>query len=257
MSERLLQTSWKVGDLAKQTGLSVRTLHYYDEIGLLKPSHHTEAGHRLYAEADIIRLQQIVSLRQLGFSLEEIKDFLQNPDFSPVALIQSHLDKLHQQIELQQKLARLLESISNRLQASEDVSVNDVIQAIEVSKMAEDLFNKYYTPEQRQYLDQRREMLGNEVIEQAQKDWQDLFAAVQAEMNKGTDPTDEKVLALAKRWSELIEGFTGGNPGIMHSLNNMVQTEYPTMEQQFGFPDRSLFEYIGKAQAALNKESLG
>ena len=120
--------------------------------------------------------------------------------------------------------------------------------------MTEALFNKYYTPEQRQYLDQRREVLGDDVIEQVQKDWQDLFARVQEEMNKGTDPTDEKVLILAKRWCELLEGFTGGNSGIMQSLNNMVQSEYPQMQQQFGFPAPELFEYIGKAQAALKKE---
>ncbi|MBF2016646.1 MAG: MerR family transcriptional regulator [Rivularia sp. T60_A2020_040] len=58
----------KIGKLAKQTGISVRTLHYYDEIGLLSPSGRTEADYRLYAEADIVRLQQIISLRQLGFS---------------------------------------------------------------------------------------------------------------------------------------------------------------------------------------------
>lgn len=255
MSKNLLLTHWKIGDLAKQTGLSIRTLHYYDEIGLLKPSQHTEVGHRLYTREDIIRLQQIVSLRQLSFSLEEIKDCLQNPNFDPIAVMRSHITKLHQQIEIQQQLARLLEGISTRLQASEDISVSDLIHAIEVSKMAEDLFSKYYNSEQRQYLEQRQELLGDEVMQQAQQDWQDLFTRVQEEMNKGTDPSDEKVLALAQRWCELIEGFTGGNSGIMQSLNNMVQAEYPQMQQQFNFPDRALFEYMGKAQAALRNKS--
>ena len=61
----------KVGELARRTGLTIRTLHHYDEIGLLKPSGHTESGHRLYTSSDITRLQQVVSLRQLGFSLDE------------------------------------------------------------------------------------------------------------------------------------------------------------------------------------------
>src|ERR1043165_2969683 len=63
---------WKVGQLAKRTGISVRTLHPYDQIGLLTPSHRTESGHRLYDRDDVVRLQQIVMLRQLGFALEEI-----------------------------------------------------------------------------------------------------------------------------------------------------------------------------------------
>jgi DNA-binding transcriptional MerR regulator len=76
----LRPASWKVGELAKQTGLSVRTLHYYDEIGLLSPSQRTEAGHRLYTADDIVRLQQVKSLRHLGFTLKEIRDYLNRPD---------------------------------------------------------------------------------------------------------------------------------------------------------------------------------
>jgi DNA-binding transcriptional MerR regulator len=64
----------KVGELSKRTGLTIRTLHHYDEIGLLKPSLHGEAGYRLYTAADVVRLQQVLSLRQLGFSLEEVRD---------------------------------------------------------------------------------------------------------------------------------------------------------------------------------------
>ena len=191
-----MQTSWKVGELASLTGLTVRTLHHYDEINLLKPCEYTDSGHRLYGEEDIIRLQQILSLRQLGFSLEEIKNCLQNPDFSPVKVIQSHLDQLHRQIELQQQLTRLLMGISMRLQAEEKVSNDDLMKTIEVTKMSEELFNQYYTKEQRQYLDERAQSLGEEKIQQGQQDWQDLFAAVELEMNKGTDPTDAKVLAV-------------------------------------------------------------
>ncbi|MCH7995122.1 MAG: MerR family transcriptional regulator, partial [Planctomycetes bacterium] len=65
---------WKVGELATQTGVSVRTLHDYDEIGLLSPSQRTGSGHRLYGADDVVRLQQIKSCRQLGFSLAEIRD---------------------------------------------------------------------------------------------------------------------------------------------------------------------------------------
>ena len=66
--------TWKVGALARQTGLTVRTLHHYDEIGLLAPSLRTGAGHRLYTADDLGRLLQILSLRQLGLSLDEVRD---------------------------------------------------------------------------------------------------------------------------------------------------------------------------------------
>src|SRR5437763_10881234 len=94
----------KVGELARRTGLTVRTLHHYDEVGLLRPSLHTEAGHRLYAAGDVARLQQVVSLRQLGFSLDEIRACLDQPGFSPLEVIRLHVARLREQIALQQGL---------------------------------------------------------------------------------------------------------------------------------------------------------
>src|SRR5271170_3568902 len=91
----------KVGELAKRTGLTVRTLHHYDEIGLLRPSLHTESGHRLYTASDVARLQQVLSLRQIGFSLEEIAGCLDRPGFSPQEVIHLHVSRLREQIRLQ------------------------------------------------------------------------------------------------------------------------------------------------------------
>ena len=73
------ETALRVGELAKRTGLTVRTLHHYESIGLLTPSGRTEAGYRLYAAADVARLGQIVGLRQLGLALDEIRECLTRP----------------------------------------------------------------------------------------------------------------------------------------------------------------------------------
>src|SRR5215471_19289216 len=102
----------KVGELARRTGLTVRTLHHYDEIGLLKPSLYTEAGYRLYTHADVARLQQVLSLRQLGFALEEVRDCLDRPGFAPLEVIRLHITRLREQIELQRKLCERLETLA-------------------------------------------------------------------------------------------------------------------------------------------------
>jgi MerR family transcriptional regulator, thiopeptide resistance regulator len=238
----------KVGDLAKQTGVSVRTLHYYDEIGLLSPSHRTEAGYRLYGREDIIRLQQIVSLRQIGFSLEEIRKCLEQHSFSFDRVLQLHTARLREQIELSQKLLNRLEAIAQAVSSMQTVSVEAVIQTIEAMNMLE----KYYTPEQLESLRQRQEMLGEEQIRQVQADWQNLFEQVRAEMAKGTDPTTEPVKALARRSIELIQAFTGGDPGIEQSLNRMYQQEQPEVVSQ-GVVDAAMMEYLGRARAALEQ----
>src|SRR5215218_7724980 len=99
-----------VGALAKRVGVSVRTLRYYDEIGLLAPARHTAAGYRLYGAGDVARLQQIRSLRQLGFSLDEIRATLSDPAHSPLHTIELHLER----VRAQSRALRLLE---NRLDA--------------------------------------------------------------------------------------------------------------------------------------------
>ena len=66
----------KIGDVAKKTGVSIRSLRHYDEMDLLKPSSHSESGYRLYTKADILRLQQIVSLKQMRFPLKKIQSML-------------------------------------------------------------------------------------------------------------------------------------------------------------------------------------
>src|SRR5690606_9677858 len=111
---------------------------------------------------------------------------------------------------------------------------------------------KYYTPEQLDELRERADKLGPEGMQQAQNDWQELMEAVRREMEQGTDPTDERVLGLARKWNGLIQAFTGGNPGIEQSLNRLWKEQGETLSVRHAPGlDQGLAEYIGKARAAL------
>lgn len=85
------QASWKVGELAREAGLTVRTLHHYDHIGLLCPSARTAAGHRLYSADDVSRLYRITLLRGLGFPLEQIAAGLDDPGWQLAPAVRRHL----------------------------------------------------------------------------------------------------------------------------------------------------------------------
>jgi len=236
--------TWKVGELAKATGTSVRTLHWYDEIGLLSPSDHSRAGYRLYGEEDVARLQQILSLRQLGLSLDEIRDLLARPDVSPLSIVRMHITRLQEQMEHTRTLVGRLEAIASRLAASERVSADEMLKTIEEMNM----FEKYYTKEQLAELEARKQAFGEEAMQAVQEEWPVLMAKVRAEMEKGTPPEDPAVQALAGRWSELIEMFTGGNPGIRQSLQNLYQNE-PGFAAKQGL-DPALHDYVNRAMAA-------
>lgn len=239
----------KVGELARRTGLTVRTLHHYDEIRLLKPSMRTESGYRLYTAGDVARLQQVLSLRHLGFSLGEVRDCLDRPGFSPLELIELHAERLREQIELRRQLREKLETIAAHLRAAEVVSAEEFLRAIERMTMIE----SYYTPEQLEALKERREQLGEDAIRQSQVDWADLIAEVRAEKEKGTDPTDLKVQAMARRWMELVNAFTGGDAGIARSLDRLLKEQGDNLVAEHGTQSdsRDLSEYIGRAMAAV------
>lgn len=237
----------KVGELARRTGVSVRTLHYYDEIGLLAPSHHSEAGYRLYVGADVARLQQIMSLRQLGFSLEQIRDCLNGSDMPLLRVIEMHLARLREQIALQGQLCDRLAAIAQRLQRTEEPSVAELMRTMEAMSRME----KYYTPEQQEWLKERRQAVGDERIREVEAEWPRLMAEVRAAMDAGTAPTDPHVQALAARWHGLIQEFTGGNPGIEKSLSTMYENEAPQNIHPSLDPRMKEYgAYISKALAA-------
>src|SRR5947209_2153502 len=189
---------WRVGGLARRAGVSVRALHHYDEIGLLSPSARLEAGYRLYGAEDVIRLQQIKSLRALGFSLAEIAGLL-NEGLPVEQAIALHIARLKEQIELQRALCAQLEMVARRLASAGAASTGELFHTMEMMTMVEKS-SKYYTPEQLEALAQRRETVGEERIRQVETEWPELIAEVRAAMERGEDPRSGHVQTLARRW---------------------------------------------------------
>ncbi len=222
----------KIGELAKQTGLSVRTLHYYDEIGLLSPSRRTDSEHRLYERQDIVRLQQILSLRQLGLSLKEIRDCLEQPNYSLSRTIDLHRSKLREQLSLSQKLLNRLDLIANELASDQAVTVENLIQTIEAITMT----TQYFTPKQQKVLDVRLRL--------GEAEWQDILQQIRAEMNTGTDLISPRVRTLARRWLWHLNQLVQGDRDIYESLMQMYQNEGAIAA--WGM-DSDLFAYILRA----------
>ncbi|TQR41106.1 MerR family transcriptional regulator [Paenibacillus popilliae] len=129
---------WKVGDLAKLTGLTLRTLRFYDQIGLFSPSAHSDSGHRLYNQADLSRLQQILSLKELGLSLEEIKSVVTGGHFSPLQIVSLQIARLKETIQMQQKLLAGLESVSELMLLKQPVTVEDFTKLLEMMKKSQE-----------------------------------------------------------------------------------------------------------------------
>lgn len=241
-----MKEQWKIGQLAKRTGLTVRALRHYDQIGLLSPSQRTQGGYRLYGDADVARLQQILSLRQLGFSLEQVKDCLEGARLSPQQIVHMQLEQVHKYMELQRQLASRLEAIAKAMQARRDVSVEQFIQIIEVMHMVEKHgFDPGFSPQEMEKIKQQGDKYGSEKIREVEQEWPQLIAKVKAEMDAGTPPTHARVQKLAKRWKELVNMFSGGDQAIERKLAKAYQ-KAPDFGAQFGMTPE-LMEYVGKA----------
>ncbi|TCP29927.1 DNA-binding transcriptional MerR regulator [Scopulibacillus darangshiensis] len=231
---------WKVGELAKQTGLTVRTLHHYDQIGLFSPSQHTNSGHRIYTEADIAKLQQITSLKQLGFALEEIKEMIESPSFKPDEVIRIQLERLNEQIQMQENLRSKLLDINQLLTAKQEVSAEQFIKLIEVINM-----NNYLTQEQIDKMKKRGEGFSPEDKKKHDKEWSELLSKIREELGKGTPAESPEVVKLAKQWIDMTNKFTGGDPEIVKAAERF-HAENPGNPLQYGV-DGELYKYIKKA----------
>jgi DNA-binding transcriptional MerR regulator len=235
----------KVGELARRTGLTIRTLHHYDEIGLLKPSLHTESGHRLYTAPDVARLQQILSLRQLSFSLEEIGACLDQPGFSPLEVVRLHIARLREHIAVQRRLSERLEVLAAHLHAAESLSADEFLQVIEGIIQME----KLYTPEQIKQFQEVGKQVGPEEIRDIEEAWTALLAEVRA--YRDLDPASPQARALAQRWDELSERTRRGYqafPELKQAIaDNYRQGKFEGHERA---PQAADFAFIERMKAA-------
>ena len=212
---------YRIGELARVAGVTVRALHHYDDLGLLVPSERTQAGHRLYSAVDVERLYRLLALREVGLPLEEIGSLLDRQD-GIADTVRRHLGRVEQQLgaleQLRLRLTRLLAALDGG-----GASTDQFLDAMEAMTM----FEKYYTPEQLQQLEQRREALGEDQIKAVEQEWQEIYGKLADLRERGVDPGAPEAQAVGDRAAELIQMFTGGDPEIAESLRRMYQNEDP------------------------------
>jgi DNA-binding transcriptional MerR regulator len=152
------ETRFTVKQLANLAGVSARTLHYYDEIGLLKPDRNPENGYRIYARPALLRLQQILFLRELGFSLEAIQGILDQPGFDLLPALEQHRQALK---ERQERLERLLLTVER--------TILHLRGGIEMDN--KELFEGFSEEKQKEYEEEVRQRFGEEKLHQSQQRW--------------------------------------------------------------------------------------
>jgi MerR family transcriptional regulator, thiopeptide resistance regulator len=264
---------YHTSEFAQKAAVSVRTLRYYDNVGLLSPTSYTEAGYRLYTETDLSRLQQILALKFLGFSLEEIRQCLQ---IGPTVLQESLALQKAMMQEKRVQLDAIIKAIDETevlLQANHQDwdSIVRVIQVIQMTQsndwrkkyftdeqlqQAEALNKQYYTDEQRQKLAEWGKDFSEEDQRVATQRWNTVIAELQRLVAVDTDPVGAEAQALMQQWNALLQEFTHGDAGITKSLGNMYKgiSQMPAGQAPYAMPfNQEEGKFLEKAMKAYNE----
>lgn len=237
--------------MAARVGVSVRTLPHYDRLGLVQPTSRSEAGYRLYREADFLRLQQVLTLRCLGFPLRRIRELLDGEEFDVVASLRVQRLALQERIE---ELRRIESAIGDALGVQERSGAWDwdlVLTAAEAagSNSGGSMMENYYTPEQMALFAELRAETSPEEIEAVEREWTALLADVRASL--GLDPASPEAKELVARWDALQErtmAHFASKPGLVEAIGRNY--EAGSFEGMDRAPQAEDFAFIRRVREA-------
>jgi MerR family transcriptional regulator, thiopeptide resistance regulator len=235
------ERTWKIGEVAAATGLTVRALHHYDEIGLVQPSARTEGGHRLYTGADLATLYQVTALRQLGIPLEQVGELLADR-VGVREVIDVQLEHVDRQI-------RSAELLRIQLLAARDQRA-DAGGFLEIIKLVQDM-QGYLSQEQIQAMRRRFMQLGVVAEHAVGIEMPRLYAQAQQEMRAGTPFRDPAVRRIVDRLDELSQLLRGGNQEIGEAVREMWLAKGAQRPDEYDSADwGELVAYLDQARAA-------
>ncbi len=239
---------YTVKQLSDLTQVSVRTLHYYDEIDLLNPTQVGTNGYRYYDDDALLRLQQILFYREIGLELMQIKDILDSADFDRLSALRSHRTVLQQKINRLHELIDTVDTTIKHLEGERDMSKKKLFQGFseEKQKQYEREARLQWGPERvnesvrrwGSYSEHKKE----DIMQEGAQNYQDLAKALEASKS----PQDEDVQKIVKRWHDHIGYFYEPTLDILRGLGEMYTThpEFMAYFQQF---HDDLPDYLNKA----------
>ncbi len=248
-----MKDRYLIREFSRLTHVTVRALHYYDAIGLLPAGEHTPGGARLYGSRDLVRLQQIITLKFMGFSLREIRKLLEQPGYSVRKALAVQARAVDEEIARLRQASRALRQSVFLLESRRRFDWKKIITIMEAIRMSEEKKTKwveeFFTPGDREEFEKAAQAYTPEQMEAYQKKWADLLAEV--EKNLDLDPASPKAQDLGRRWKALfLEGW-GGRPDLAKKIGQAYASG--AVPEGLG-PSAKAFAFIQKVQEAAGKK---
>ncbi|GEL76364.1 MerR family transcriptional regulator [Tenuibacillus multivorans] len=237
---------YSIGQLSKKTGVTVRTLDHYDEIGLIKPSSKTDGGHRLYNEDDVMRLERVLALKFMGFKLEQIKNILKDSTSTWLESIQEQLEMVKREQERLKTLEQALLGISCSIEYEGEVNWSIIFSTIQLFQQdPEDVLQQYKSylseDEMEKIMDMNAQMSKEDM-----REWMEIISDIKA--NLEIDPASEKAQQLAERWMNLAENIFGNDEELLGDMWDALQN---LKEGIVFYPmDKDVIEFIERVYMA-------
>ncbi|MBQ1157504.1 MerR family transcriptional regulator [Streptomyces sp. A73] len=194
--------SHSVGQVAGLAGVTVRTLHHYDEIGLLVPGDRTAVGHRRYTDADLDRLQQILFYRELGFPLEQIAALLDDPAADPVSHLRRQHAMLTERIDRLMEMAAAVERAMEARKMGIDLTPEEKFEVFgdfDPDEHAEEAERRWGNTEEYRETQRRAATYTKEDWKALKRESDEIHQAIADRMTAGDPPDAPEVVALAER----------------------------------------------------------
>jgi len=213
--------AYTVNKLAKLSGVSVRTLHHYDEIGLLKPAYYGDNNYRYYEEAQLLMLQQILFFRELGFTLRDIQRIISSPDFDKVKTLESHKEILDKNLDQTKILIETIDKTIAHLRGTQTMKDEELYYGFDSEKQKE--HERYMVKEgivTQEFLDECNEKVKswsdkekNASIQDIERIMKELILAIE----ENASPSDKEVQNLMRQhyvwlkrsWTPTKEKYLG------------------------------------------------
>ncbi len=240
--------NWYVKKFSALTKVSVRMLHHYDSIDLLKPSLRSSANYRLYSEGDLLKLQRIVALRFFGFSLQQIKVLVEQ-DVDVIEQLKVQQRFLHKQLQHQRQAISAINELVVSAEAGKHLEWSKIVASIEGYDMTRNMkrawMDQAFSPDQLKVKEKWEQHFSPQQIVDMENRWADLVGRVKANIDK--DPASAIGQKLAKEWLVLIDEMYGG----FEELADAVWLSYKHNKIPNAPFDQNLWDFIDKAQQAL------
>lgn len=249
---------YQARQFANLAGVTVRTLHHYDRMGLLRPRR-SQSGYRQYGDRDLERLEQIVALKFIGVSLSDIRSLLDRRVPFAIALRRQRQTLEQKRRLIDRAIGAIAEAEAGLAmghapgRTTDAALITKIIEVIEMQEKTE-WARKYYSDAANEKIEARRQEWSPELQECVSRQWVELIRDVEAALDQ--DPAGERAQALARRWKELVEGFTGGAAEVTKGLGKLWadRANWPAEAQRQMQPFQirpEVRNFIAKAMQAL------